>query len=347
MTGSITAFADPLGDSPGGIAVGPDGALWYTDFTAHSIVRMTIDGSADVVATGLGNGLFGIAAGPDGSMWTVESGGNNIDRIQMDGTVTSFPIPTPSSLPWNITAGPDGAMWFVESATSKIGRITMDGHITEYPLSASTQSLTVAPDGSIWTGTKDSITRVTTGLAGAPTSVSAVPSSGAATVSWSVPLDSGFNSVTSYKVTATPGGATCVTVFTACQISGLQNGNPYTFTVQAANSLGFSPAKATSAAVTPKAPPSIPRTLSVAFAKKATVTAKWKAPTHANGAPVTGYQVKWTVVATGTSTAWINTAKTSATKAGFAKGQKLIVQVRAVNAAGTSPIASLKFTQGK
>jgi hypothetical protein len=87
--------------------------------------------------------------------------------------------------------------------------------------------------------------------------------------------------------------------------------------------------------------------LSVTFAKKGAATASWKAPAATNGAPVTGYQVKWTVVASGATTPWTTTTKTTVTKSGFVKGQKIKVQVRAVNAAGVSPVAALKFTQGK
>jgi hypothetical protein len=75
----------------------------------------------------------------------------------------------------------------------------------------------------------------------APNGPKAVPGSGTATISWSAPSKLGGSPITSYAVTATPGGATCSTSGTSCSIGGLTNGTPYTFAVIARNVAGAGP----------------------------------------------------------------------------------------------------------
>jgi lysozyme len=92
----------------------------------------------------------------------------------------------------------------------------------------------------------------------APVSVRATAAGGSVSVSW-LPGDSGTSAVTSYRVTATPGGAT-VTVggstFSAI-VPGLSTSTAYTFTVTATNSVGTGVASA----ATPPVTPAIPTTL--------------------------------------------------------------------------------------
>ena len=87
----------------------------------------------------------------------------------------------------------------------------------------------------------------------APFGATAVPGDRSATVSWSSPTTSGSFPVTSYLVTSSADGKTCLTPSLSCTVSGLTNGAAYTFTVQALTGAGWSPASAPSNAVTPRA----------------------------------------------------------------------------------------------
>jgi subtilisin family serine protease len=76
----------------------------------------------------------------------------------------------------------------------------------------------------------------------APTSVVAWAGNGQAVASWQAPSNAGRAPVTSYQVTASPGGRTCTTAATSCTVTGLTNGTPHTLSVRAVNALGAGPA---------------------------------------------------------------------------------------------------------
>jgi len=91
----------------------------------------------------------------------------------------------------------------------------------------------------------------------APTSVTATPGSGSATVSWTAP-NNGGSTISSYTVTPYAGGVAQPAVSvpapaTSTVVSGLTNGTAYTFTVSATNAVGTSPASVPSNVVTPVA----------------------------------------------------------------------------------------------
>jgi streptogramin lyase len=114
-------------------------------------------------------GPGGITAGPDGNLWFVESNSNRIGRITPGGAITTFPLPTPNSLPSGITTGPDGNLWFTEDVSDQIGRITPSGALTEFPPLPTPNSgpveITAGPDGNLWftENGSDKIGRITPG----------------------------------------------------------------------------------------------------------------------------------------------------------------------------------------
>lgn len=88
----------------------------------------------------------------------------------------------------------------------------------------------------------------------APLEVTGVAGDGLVSVSWSAPAFSGSFPVSTYQVTSSPAGDSCLVSVTVCEVSGLSNGTAYTFTVRALNGAGWSPWSAASAEVTPAAP---------------------------------------------------------------------------------------------
>ncbi len=152
--GQITEYSLPQGHNPfGSIAKGPDGDLWFLEYPANMVGKMTIHGTFTEyrIPTPTSRPV-GIAAGPDGNMWFTEWWGNNIGKITPSGHITEYPLPTPNAYPADITLGPDGNLWFTEFYGESIGSITPQGQITEYrlPHGGGPYGITVGPDGNLW-----------------------------------------------------------------------------------------------------------------------------------------------------------------------------------------------------
>jgi streptogramin lyase len=159
----IVEFPIPTPNQARAIAAGPDGNLWFTEFSYDSggtvatagIGRITPDGviTEFPIPAASVNG-HGITAGPDGNIWFSEFEANRIGRMTTAGVLTEFAIPTAGSLPQGITAGPDGNLWFVEQTGNKIGRITTEGVVTgEFPVPTAGSNpgdITAGPDGNLW-----------------------------------------------------------------------------------------------------------------------------------------------------------------------------------------------------
>ncbi len=153
VQGSITEYPVPTAASePWGIAAGPDGAIWFTEFAGNKIGRITTAGVVTEYPVPTASSQpNSITAGPDGALWFLEQEGNKVGRITTAGSVTEYSIPTTSSLPEIITVGPDGALWFTE--VYKIGRLTVSGVFTEYTVPTTNSDLgaiAAGPDGALW-----------------------------------------------------------------------------------------------------------------------------------------------------------------------------------------------------
>ena len=104
----------------------------------------------------------------------------------------------------------------------------------------------------------DDVALITPAPPSAPSSVQAIPGNTIAAVFWTAPASNGGSAITSYTVTASPGGRTAFTTGAiAATVTGLNNGTSYSFTVKTTNLVGTSPASIASAAVTVKAPLSL------------------------------------------------------------------------------------------
>jgi streptogramin lyase len=124
---------------PFGITVGPDNALWFTEYVDNRIGRMETNGiTTNEYALPTAGAPYGITAGKDGSLWFAESGVSQIGRITPNGTNTNaviaeFAIPSVSSgvasFPAFLAVGSDGNIWFTENNGDAIGKIT-DSPIT-------------------------------------------------------------------------------------------------------------------------------------------------------------------------------------------------------------------------
>lgn len=153
--GDITEWPTIPGGSPSGIAMGPDGALWFAERGADRIGRITTSGDVIEIPlpAGGGGGPTSIALGADGAMWFTERVTDSIGRIDMGGVIAEYGGLTTDAMPMGIALGPDGAMWFTEYGANKIGRIGTDGSVTEYPIPSNNSwptDIVLGPDGAMW-----------------------------------------------------------------------------------------------------------------------------------------------------------------------------------------------------
>lgn len=168
--GTVTEFTVPgsstANSSPQFIVQGPDGNMWFTDYTANRIDKITAAGDItkyDIPTTmtppgPLGNtsGPTHILVGPDGNLWFYEWFADKIAKITPAGHITEYPRQTQSKMSIaSLINGPDGNLWFSDLNNGKIGKITTDGAITEYMLPDAASApqphdLAVGGDGNIW-----------------------------------------------------------------------------------------------------------------------------------------------------------------------------------------------------
>ena len=150
LTPTTTEYPTGAATRPAGIALGPDGNLWFADRgTPPAIGRMTPSGALNEFDLGVGSSPLAIAAGPDGNLWFTDPGTAAIGRITPAGAVSEFPVS--GGNPSGIASGPDGNLWFTDRANASIGRITPSGHVDEFPVSGSDPTAIAAgPDGNLW-----------------------------------------------------------------------------------------------------------------------------------------------------------------------------------------------------
>ena len=180
-----------------------------------------------------------------------------------------------------------------------------------------------------------SVQAVPAGPPSAPTGVTAVATSGQATVSWTAAAANG-SPVTGYTV-SNGAGLTCTTTTTSCTVRGLTNGQSYTFVVRAANALGSSPLSVASAVVVPFTIPGAPMSVAAASGN-GSATISWNKPRSNGGAAIATY-----LVSDGTDTC--STSQLSCTVFGLVNGATYSFTVVAINAAGAStPSGSVQVT---
>lgn len=149
-----TYAAPALGSPQGGIVLGPDGNLWFTDTSADQIDKLNpATGAITAFALATGSQPTAITVGPDGNLWFAQQGSGQIGRITTGGSITEFNVPNGASAGLSgIAAGPDGYLWFTEQTGNKVGRMTTAGVVITYPVPASSgpTGMTRGPNGEMW-----------------------------------------------------------------------------------------------------------------------------------------------------------------------------------------------------
>ena len=179
-----------------------------------------------------------------------------------------------------------------------------------------------SPSGSGQTGAQ--------GAPDVPTGLDATRGNQEVMLSWTQP--SGGAEVTGYEYEQDVSGRWISTgsTDTTTTVTGLTNGQSYTFRVRAVNSAGASAASIASASVTPATVPGAPASLGVTGGDRE-VELNWTAPASNGGESITGYEYEQSGDGT-----WISTGGTDTTYTVFSlnNGQPYRFHVRALNSVG-------------
>lgn len=152
-------------NAPMGIALGPDGSIYFSEFTTHRIRKVSPDGFISVV-TGTGNYGFsgdgglaaeakfyspeGIAVAPDGSIYIADAGNHRIRRIAPNGIITTIAgngdalnginggysgdggqaSGAKLNYPMDVAIGHDGSIYIADSFNNRIRKIDPSGIIS-------------------------------------------------------------------------------------------------------------------------------------------------------------------------------------------------------------------------
>lgn len=289
-------------------------------FMGMGQLRSGQDGTVQFIG---GRGQFGFTAtyvDPSDALTYTENWSTSTADASGVSTVT-FPnviAPVrPGSPSQVVAAAGRGQITVSWTAPTNDGGAPLTGYeVTATPVGSTTPALTLSPAADTATGTLDGLQNGTSYVVAVaatngvgpsvpttaanpvtPQTVPGQPIIGAvkrgdtaATVNWQPPVDDGGSAITSYTVTASPGGrqATVPGNATTATVKGLTNGNYYTFQVVATNDVGNSPASYRSASVVPAGAPKTVTGVSARVQAKNDVYFSWKL-TSGNGAPITSY----------------------------------------------------------
>ena len=180
------------------------------------------------------------------------------------------------------------------------------------------------------------VTLVVYGIPDTPARVQPDPAlqSHAATLSWAIPDNHGAP-IDQYRVIG--GGQTKLCQASPCTVTGLPNGKPLTFTVEAHNKAGWSKPSAPSA---PYIPDDVPRAVTALTASNPvdhSITLTWN-PAVVDGSQVDQYRISWT----GGGSMTVPGGTTTAAPTGLVNNNVYDFTVLAVNRAGVGPSTTTK-----
>lgn len=251
-TQASVAFVAPVN-------IGGSAITSYTVTVNPAHVAPVNGASSPIVVTGLTNGVaytFTVKANNVAGAGTASGTSNSITPAATQTITFANPGAQNFGTTPTLTATTDatGLTPTFTSSTTGVCTITTGGALTFVAAGTCTINADQAGNASYLAATQVSRSfAVNAVVPGAPTIGTATAGNTQATVAFTAPASNGGSVISSYTVTANPGGATASGAGSPITFSGLTNATSYTFTVKATNGAGTGVPSASSNAVTPKA----------------------------------------------------------------------------------------------
>ncbi len=303
-TSGLVSTLGSTGSRPNGITIDAAGNVYTSNFTAHTVTKITPGGTSTTLAStipsgGTGNGPSGITIDSAGNIYTANRLSNNVTKITPAGISTTLASTIPSggigNGPVGISIDSAGNIYTANNVSDNVTRITPSGSAsTLASTGVQPYAMTIDANGNIYTSNQESgntiatVTKIsaTSGpnqiFASPPHTPYIAPSvvAGAELATVTVAtneVSAIYGTPSSYTVTAVEDASKSCTVTvpaTSCQVSGLTSGTSYSFTSRANLNTWKTAASIPSSSVTPTlAPPSAPPApTAIAGDGKATVT---------------------------------------------------------------------------
>ncbi|MFV0597952.1 Ig-like domain-containing protein [Shewanella sp.] len=215
--------------------------------------------SSPIAVTGLTNGVsytFIVTATNSVGTGSASAASNSVTPVSPQTiTFTNPGAQSFGSSPTLVATSDSGLTTTFTSSTTGVCTITTGGTLTFVTAGSCTINADQVGNSSYLPATQVSQTfTVNPALPNVPTSVTATAGNAQASVAFTAPVNTGGTSITGYTVTVSPADVAPVNGSgSPIVVSGLTNGQAYTFTVTANNSAGTGPASAASNSITPKA----------------------------------------------------------------------------------------------
>lgn len=141
------------GAEPVDVVAGPDGSIWFTEFGADKVGRISASGVlSEYRVPQVHAEPYQLAVGPGGVIWFTEWLTGKVGRISPGGRVAQVALPKGSAGGLGIAVGADGTVWVADQA-GRIDRIAPDGRssvIAPPHGIGGTLALTRGAAGSVW-----------------------------------------------------------------------------------------------------------------------------------------------------------------------------------------------------
>jgi virginiamycin B lyase len=145
---AVREYPLPAGSLPNFITLGPDGAMWFTEYGKDSIGRITNDGTIAHYATSGGCGPIGITLGWDGYLWYTCGKKRFIGSgIHLsDDTFEETPVPRDPAGP---IATANGSLWYT-TIGGDIEVVDHNGTEKEFDVLGDVFGLSSGLDHQVW-----------------------------------------------------------------------------------------------------------------------------------------------------------------------------------------------------